>query len=123
MSLCVTKLIKCVTKMTKVNQIPQNYMWQQCLNDYLSFSSTLFLQSVTATRWVLFMIGVTVQASASVKMAPQGPSVMTVCQASTGNKAVTVSMMRLTFDGFRSITPWLKKGCSLLRPLQIYCAT
>lgn len=70
-------------------------MMQECLNVCLSFSTNLYLQSATATRWVPFMTGVTVQASASVKKVPPGPSVTTVCQDTTGNKAVTVSLRGL----------------------------
>lgn len=82
-----------------LDQIPKKITrGRNFLNDSLSVSSTtLFLQSVTATRWVLFTIGVTIQASASVKMAPQGPSVMTACRATTGNKAVFVSIKTLSF--------------------------
>lgn len=69
------------------------------------------------------MTGVMVQASVSVKKAPQGPSVMTVCQATTGNKAVTVSMRRLIFGGLMSKTPELKKCCILPGPLRMHCAT
>lgn len=74
----------------------------------LFFFSFCFIpshQSVTATRWVLFMTGVTARATASVKKAPRGQNVTTVCRASTGNKAVTVSTetenLRLKNTGFQ----------------------
>lgn len=85
--------------------------------------SSTSLQSVTATRWVRFMTGVTAQASASAKMVPQGPSVMTACQDITGNKAVTVSVRRLICGGIPSKNPEINKCCSLPEPLQVHHAT
>lgn len=86
------------------------------------FPPPLFFQSVTATRWVLFMTGVMVQASASAEMAPQGPSVTTVSRDTTGNKAVTVSIRTLIFGGFMSKNMEMNKCGSLLGPLQVCCA-
>lgn len=47
------------------------------------------------------MTGVTEQVSVSVKTGPRGPNVTTVCQDTTGSKAVTVSMGILTFGGLK----------------------
>lgn len=53
----------------------------------------VFFQNVTATRWVLSTTGATARASVSAGKAPQGPSVTTACQDTTGSKAVIVSLM------------------------------
>lgn len=101
--------------------LKKNDKSQEFLNDSIYFSSTtLIFQSVTATRWVRFTTGVTARASASVKMVPRGPSVTTVCQDTTGNKAVTVSIGRLTFDGFMSKNQEVSKCCSLPGPLRVH---
>lgn len=95
-------------------QILKIYKRAKFLNGPISISSTtVSFQSVTATRWVLYMTGVMAQASASAKMVLQGPSVTTVCRDTTGNKAVTVSIRTLVFVEFLSKNMGMNKCCSL----------
>lgn len=118
----LTELV-CMKSVLLPKEIMTETVWEPLLhrkksgNTHLFIFFALYFQSATATRWAPSTTAATPRVSAIAGTAQQGPSAMTVCRATTGSRAVTVSSRPLIFKRSGAGGGDIDKCCSLSGPL------